>query len=53
MYVHLASCGRISWRAVSELKIERSVRVSIQLKIESVKEILSLCYRGKWLTVLS
>jgi hypothetical protein len=41
MGVQLASCGRISQSSASELKIERSVGVSIQLKIESVTEMLS------------
>jgi hypothetical protein len=39
--VQLASCGRINRSSVGELKIERSVGVSIQLTIESLEEMLS------------
>jgi hypothetical protein len=36
--VQLANCGRINRGSIGELKIKRSVGVSTELKIESVKE---------------
>jgi hypothetical protein len=41
----LASCGRINRSSVGELKVERSVGVSIQLKIVSERNVELLLER--------